>query len=179
MSTRTAAVAFAAVAVAWWLLDRAFKVAADVHEVGEVYVGNVGGLFEFKLVHNTGAAWGMFGNSTVALGVFSLVVCALIAVYLFAVRRGRVHVLELVGLALVFAGGLGNAYDRLVAGYVVDFINATFMSYPVFNIADIGVTCGIVLFLVGFFVSGAGGEDEGPGRGAAGGDGEGEERADA
>ena len=46
------------------------------------------------------------------------------------------------------AGGLGNAYDRFFTGYVVDFINVTFMDFPVFNVADIGVTCGIVAFFV-------------------------------
>lgn len=154
MKTRTAVAAFAAIAVCWWLLDRATKAVADVHAVGDVFARNVLGLFEFRLVHNTGAAWGMFSDSTVPLGVFSCLVCAVIVAYLFAYRKGRAHPLEVVGLSLVFAGGLGNAFDRLAIGYVVDFVNATFMSFPVFNVADIGVTCGIVLFLVGLLVSG-------------------------
>lgn len=153
MSTKAAATVFASVAVFWWLFDRIAKTIADAHAPGQVFANNVLGLFEFRLVHNTGAAWGVFSDSTVALGVFSCVVCAAIVAYLFAYRHGRAHVLEVVGLSLVFAGGLGNAFDRLTIGYVVDFINATFVSFPVFNIADIGVTCGIVLFLAGFFAT--------------------------
>ena len=40
----------------------------------------------------------------------------------------------------------------LVLGYVVDFVDLSFMDFPVFNIADIGVTCGLVLFLIGWIV---------------------------
>ncbi len=57
--------------------------------------------------------------------------------------------LEIVGVALVVAGGLGNALDRFTLGYVVDFIEPTFIDFPVFNVADIGVTCGFVIFLIG------------------------------
>ena len=61
--------------------------------------------------------------------------------------------LQVVGAALVVAGGLGNAFDRFALGYVVDFIEPVFIDFPVFNVADIGVTCGFVLFLVGVIVS--------------------------
>lgn len=141
---------FCGVALLWWVFDRMVKNVMDLHQVGSVIVPNVLGLFEFTLVHNKGAAWGIFSNSTMALGIFSCLVCLFIAIYYFAFRKARAHLLETLGLSLMFAGGLGNAFDRLVQGYVVDFINATFMEFPVFNIADIGVTCGIVLFLIGF-----------------------------
>ncbi len=160
MNTKPAIIVFTVIAVVWWLFDRVVKIFVDSFNVNDVIVENVIGLFNFTLIHNTGAAWGMFSDSTVPLGVFSCIVCALIVVYLFALRKGRAHVLEVIGLALVFSGGLGNAFDRLTIGYVVDFINTTFISFPVFNIADIGVTCGIVLFLLGYFISSSHMEDE-------------------
>ena len=49
---------------------------------------------------------------------------------------------------LLLAGGLGNLVDRLRLGYVVDMFNFQFMNYPVFNIADICVVCGMVLAAV-------------------------------
>lgn len=79
--------------------------------------------------------------------------CILILGY-FLWQRKDLCALEVVGLALVFAGGIGNAIDRFVLGYVVDYINFTFIDFPVFNIADIGVTCGIVLFLIGCLLVG-------------------------
>lgn len=145
---------FGVIVIAWCIFDRVVKIACDTVRPGTVLVPHVLGLFDFQLVHNTGAAWGMFGGSTAPLGFFSLLVCAGIAAYIFAYRKGRCSVLEIVALSLVFAGGLGNAVDRLTMGYVVDFINCTFIDFPVFNIADIGVTCGVVLFLLALLIEG-------------------------
>ena len=66
------------------------------------------------------------------------------------VQRERISWPEIVGLALVIAGGVGNALDRFLLNHVVDFIDLSFMDFPVFNVADIGVTCGIAIFLVGW-----------------------------
>ena len=153
LEKKTAIVLFCAIAVAWLAIDRVTKMVAESNVPGQVFCGNALGPFEFKLAHNTGAAWSIFSNSTFALGVFSLAVCAALLMYLFGVMKAKANILELVGLSLVFAGGVGNAIDRFALGYVVDFINTTFMSFPVFNVADIGVTCGVVLFLAGTFIS--------------------------
>lgn len=143
---------FVPLAVAWFALDMATKAYFNTFPVGAVAGGPFLGLFQFRLAHNTGAAWGIFGDSTFALGVMSLLVCAALLVYLLVTAR-RASVLEVVGIALVFAGGLGNAVDRFTLGYVVDFIDTTFISFPTFNVADIGVTCGFVLFFAGMLWS--------------------------
>ena len=59
---------------------------------------------------------------------------------------------------MVVAGGIGNAVDRFANGFVTDFIEFSFIDFPVFNIADIGVTCGFALLIIGIIVSGRGGE---------------------
>lgn len=148
-SMRRRAFAFAAVVVVWMALDRASKLAMDTVAVGSTVQHNVLGLFDFTLVHNTGGAWGVFGGSTLPLGVFSVAVCVALAVFLFAYLRAQATWLETISIALVVAGGLGNAWDRFAYGYVVDFFNCTFVDFPVFNVADIGVTCGIVLLIIG------------------------------
>ena len=51
------------------------------------------------------------------------------------------------------AGGIGNAIDRFAQGFVIDFIEFSFMDFPVFNVADIGVTCGFVILIIGFILS--------------------------
>ncbi len=143
------AVAFAGVFVLWLAVDVATKLYFNSGQffVGEHIAGPFFGLFEFLLVHNTGAAWGMFGDSTFALAIVSLVVCAVLLVYLF-VFSPHAGLGQTIGLALVCSGGIGNAIDRFTQGYVVDFINVSFMDFPVFNIADIGVTCGFVVFFI-------------------------------
>lgn len=148
---RHTAFVFVAVALVWLLLDFASKHIVNTAQPGTVLIPDIAGLFEFRLVHNTGAAWGMFDNATFLLGIFSLVVCTVILVYVFGLRHAHTTPAETVSLALVFAGGLGNAIDRLTRGYVVDFINCTFVDFPTFNVADIGVTCGMVAFFICMF----------------------------
>ena len=68
-------------------------------------------------------------------------------------QRNEVNACQTVGIALIVAGGIGNAIDRFMQGYVVDFIEFSFIDFPVFNVADIGVTCGFVLLFIGLFLS--------------------------
>ncbi len=148
------AIVFACVVLAWFALDALTKSYFNgSYEPGQATAGPAAEVFRFRLVHNTGMAWGMFDDSTLVLGVLSLAVCAALAAYLF-VLSPRANLLEAVGVSLVVAGGLGNAADRFLLGYVVDFIEPTFIDFPVFNIADIGVTCGFVLFLAGIVLAG-------------------------
>ena len=148
-------IAFAALAIAWIVLDQLVKRQIEgVFSVSAAAAPEpIVGLFRLHLVYNTGGAWSIFSGSTAALGVFSLVMCVAITVYVIVQRR-RLSWLEVIGLALVVAGGLGNAIDRFALGHVVDFIDLTFMDFPVFNIADIGVTCGLVVFLIAWLIRG-------------------------
>lgn len=143
---------FAILAAIWLILDQATKAAMTsiLESVGSIVL--LPGILELQLVHNIGAAWGLFGGATVALVVLSLAVCVIIIAYLAKMWQDS-NTLVVVGASLVFAGGIGNMIDRLAHGYVIDFISTVFIDFPVFNIADIGVTCGIVLFLIGLITS--------------------------
>lgn len=136
----------AAVLIIWLAADILSKSAFSDVAIGQTVGGPYLGIFQLTLVHNTGAAWGIFGDSTLALGAFSVVVCAAALVYMLAIEP-RMGALGALGLSLVVAGGIGNAIDRFTLGYVVDFIEPVFIDFPVFNVADIGVTCGVVLFV--------------------------------
>ena len=142
-------IVFVAVSLVWLALDMGTKAFANSFERGEVFAGPFAGLFQFRLAHNTGAAWSMFSGSTFALAVIAIVV---LVVLLVAVALFSRHItwLEAFSLGLVFAGGIGNAIDRFTLGYVVDFIQTLFINFPTFDVADIGVTCGVVLFLLSF-----------------------------
>lgn len=148
---RRNAVIFLAVGCAWLALDLLTKAAVSGAAVGEALGPGIPGVLDLRLVHNTGAAWGLFGDMTLALGIVSLVVCALAALYLFAIAPASPPVVA-VALGLVVAGGVGNALDRMTRGYVVDFIEPAFIDFPVFNVADIGVTCGVALFVAALAV---------------------------
>lgn len=111
------------------------------------------GLVDLTLVHNEGAAFGMGQGGGLLFGIIALVVCTLAVAWLAAKKRHGV--LEVVSLALIVAGGIGNLIDRVATGYVVDFIQLSFIDFPVFNVADVCVTCGVVLFVVALFTSDA------------------------
>lgn len=140
---------FFGILAAWVLIDFATKRWFTLsYQLGQASESSILGLLQFRLVYNTGAAWGVLGDSTFALGVFSILMCLVIGVF-FVLKARTLPIIEIIGIALVVGGGLGNAFDRFTLGYVVDFIEPLFIEFPVFNVADIGVTCGVILFLIG------------------------------
>ena len=97
------------------------------------------------LVHvlNSGAAFGTFQGNGSLLAVTSVIGAVAILVYLF--NPGFTHPVMRTGLALMFAGAVGNLIDRVVNGEVVDFIK--FPNWPAFNVADSSITIGVALLL--------------------------------
>ena len=105
------------------------------------------GLFHLTYVRNTGAAFSSFqGMQWLFLLVFIAFTAAII--WEFSKKRWPFTDLERWCIASVYAGGLGNMIDRLRLGYVVDMIEVDFITFPVFNVADCFITCGVILLLV-------------------------------
>jgi len=149
---RTASIAAAVV-----IIDRVTKMyirsAFTSWEVTPV----ISGFFNIVHTENPGAAFGIFADSpsqwsSMLLVAVSLVVIAIIGVMLWRPRPAPVPTATLVsvGLALVFGGALGNAWDRLFRGTVTDFLQFFFGSYefPSFNAADSAITVGAALLLI-------------------------------
>ena len=104
-------------------------------------------LFNFKLVHNYGAAWGLLAGKQVFLIVLSIVFMAIFIFYY--IKEPNKSWLLNITFGFLFAGCLGNLYDRLVFGYVRDFIQFDFwQSFPIFNFADVALCIGVVLFII-------------------------------
>jgi signal peptidase II len=136
------------IAVAIALADQLTKwlVLRWVHPEYPVVV--VDGFFRLVNWGNTGAAWGMFQNSNVLLAVIS--VLTVIALYLFR-HSFQIHLAgSQIALGLIAGGIAGNVVDRLWHGYVVDFLDFYFDGHhwPAFNIADSGICCGVVLYIL-------------------------------
>ena len=101
------------------------------------------GLVEWKYIRNTGGGWSILSNHTWLL---SLLTAAIMLVLLALLLRGIVrHPVGRAACVLLLSGGAGNLLDRLRLGYVVDMFNFQFISYPVFNVADIAVVAGMIL----------------------------------
>lgn len=108
--------------------------------------------FDLVRLHNTGAAFSFLANAsgwqnTLFTGVAAVVSLGITWWLLTLPSEGR-RVLGL-GLALVLGGAIGNIIDRVLFGYVIDFLLFYYRSwsYPAFNIADSAITCGVVLIL--------------------------------
>lgn len=111
------------------------------------------GLIHLTFVKNTGAAFSILTGHRWPLVLFTFAVIALIV---FALARHYVsHPFGVFTLAAVVGGAVGNLIDRLRLGYVVDMFEVEFIDFPVFNVADIFLTCGAVAlcFYIIFFYS--------------------------
>lgn len=113
------------------------------------------GPLKLTLAHNTGVAFGLAGGAGAGLVLVTVAALGLIG-YLFArdpLRRGM-----WVAVGLLAGGALGNLVDRIVAGEVTDYIEVG--SWPPFNLADVAITCGVVLMVL-IYLRDAEPEDEG------------------
>ena len=104
------------------------------------------GLVEFTYHENPGAAWGMLQNHRWVFMLTSTVAIIGILIYL-AKNRKNLHTMSVIAFTLIVAGGVGNMIDRVLIGYVVDFINFLFIDFPVFNFADMCVTVGAAVMI--------------------------------
>ncbi len=105
------------------------------------------GLFQFRYVENTGAAFSSFSDNTEILTVVTVVIL-IFCLFLLLTRKFKPLFIN-VCLLLVTAGGIGNVIDRIAYGYVVDFIEPLFIDFAVFNFADCCITVGAFM-LIGY-----------------------------
>ncbi len=107
------------------------------------------GLFQFRYVENTGAAFSSFSNNTKILSAVTFIIIVFCLILLMSKKIKPIFVN--VCLLLVTAGGIGNLIDRILYGYVVDFIEPLFVDFAVFNFADCCITVGAFM-LIGYEV---------------------------
>ena len=103
------------------------------------------GLFQFRYVENTGAAFSSFSDNTTVLTVATVII--LVGCLILLLSKKIQSKFMNVCLMLVIAGGLGNVIDRILNGFVVDFIEPLFIDFAVFNFADCCITVGALLMI--------------------------------
>ena len=101
-------------------------------------------VLSFTYVENFGAAFSLFENQFFILVPFSILVTVLCGYFVIKARKASCKKLSL-SISMIISGALGNLTDRILRGYVVDFISADFIDFPVFNVADILVVTGGIL----------------------------------
>ncbi|PKM30505.1 MAG: signal peptidase II [Gammaproteobacteria bacterium HGW-Gammaproteobacteria-11] len=117
----------------------------------------IDGLFSFTLAYNPGAAFSFLAGAGGWQRWFFIAVAVVVSIVLLVwlARLPRSSRLEPIALALILGGAIGNVYDRIVHGHVVDFILVHWQQswfFPAFNIADSAISVGAVLLILDMFL---------------------------
>jgi signal peptidase II len=152
--TRNSARAFyLVIALIVVLLDRWTKHLVEQRIRLYAHVQVIPGFFRLTHTENTGAAFSLFADSpthwkTAMLIAFSVIALVVVSVLLW--KNNHAHVATGIGLSLIMGGALGNLWDRLARGRVVDFLLFYVKRYqwPVFNLADSAIVVGAGLLVL-------------------------------
>ena len=139
------------IVVALVALDQIFKVLATRILPDIVPVVVVPHFIGFNYIHNYGAGFSILSGKVDFLIVITAVALLAIAVGIFAKKFD--NNIDEFSFVLILAGGIGNLIDRVVNGYVVDYLEFLFMEFPVFNFADILICTGVGLFVLNTIVT--------------------------
>ncbi len=147
---------FFVIAIIVLLLDRLAKWAVDSNIRLHESVVVIPGFFQLTHVENTGAAFGLFADSAAQWKVGALVsfsVVALVVVSALLWKNSHSLSTTTIGLSLILGGAMGNLWDRMISGRVVDFLDFYVGSYhwPAFNVADTAIVIGAVLLISEIF----------------------------
>ncbi len=109
-----------------------------------------------SLVHfqNTGAAFSFLSDQGGWQRYFLIAISLLAVLYIpWLINQYKKNILIVIGLLLILGGAIGNLYDRISYGYVIDFVYLHIAEFywPAFNVADSAISLGVLLFLYGSF----------------------------
>ena len=110
----------------------------------------INNFFYITYVKNTGAAWSILSGRKIFLIIFSLIV--IISIIYYIIKRKENNRLESIGYSMVLSGAIGNLIDRIIYGYVIDYLDFYIFNYdyPIFNIADILIVIGIIIIFISY-----------------------------
>ena len=129
-------------------LDQMTKHFAVVCLKDQTPVKLIEGVFELNYLENRGAAFGMLQNQKFFFIFIAVVILAVIIYVLYKTPNQKKYTKLHIALVLIAAGAIGNMIDRLRYDYVVDFLYFSLINFPIFNVADIYVTCAAAYLVI-------------------------------
>ena len=105
-------------------------------------------IFNIDFVRNYGAAFNLLSGSRFFLSFISVISAIILSYFIFISENKHINKY---GLSFILAGTIGNGIDRILKGYVIDFIKIKFIDFPVFNIADIVINIGVLILIISHF----------------------------
>lgn len=132
----------------YMLVDQFIKLLVTKNMTLQQEITLIPNFFSLYYLKNTGAAFSILGNQTIILILISLICLVIIKNYIKKLKR--VKNLTIISLGMMLGGILGNLFDRILYKSVIDYLSFEFFGYnfPVFNIADIGITVGALLLVI-------------------------------
>ena len=124
------------------IFDQVTKLLAQKYLSDGTAVTFIKGIVQFNYTENTGMAFSLFTGARWIFIVITIIACGGALWYMFTDRCNSLWLYWSIGV--IIAGGLGNFIDRVLYGFVIDFIEPVFMNFAIFNIADCAVTLGAV-----------------------------------
>jgi len=145
-----------AIAIVVVVFDRLTKWLVEERLDLQETINIIPGFFRITHVQNKGAAFGLFAETSSEWRVTLLVMLSVVALIVVAGLLWKNHHSMLttgIGLSLILGGAIGNLWDRVVAGHVVDFLDFYLGTYhwPAFNIADSAIVSGALLLVAEIF----------------------------
>lgn len=116
--------------------------------LGEV-VHVIPDILSLTYIRNSGAAWSILEDQMIFFYVITVVVVG--ALIYFLHTEGKKSPIASTGIAFIMGGAIGNFIDRLHLKYVIDMIRLEFINFPIFNVADMALTIGVII-LIGYIV---------------------------
>lgn len=128
------------------IIDQLTKTLAELFLKLNVSFKVINKFFYFTLCHNEGAAFGLFSGSRIFIIVGTVIALLLLYHFTFCFKKNNRNN---IAFGLIYGGLAGNFLDRIIFGYVIDFLDFYIfkLDYPVFNFADIAIVIGVILLI--------------------------------
>ena len=118
------------------------------HLKGAPPVVLIKGVLELRYLENHGAAFGMLQNRQVFFWILTMIFFCFALYFFFKLPKTTRYLPLDISIAILTAGAAGNFIDRITLKYVIDYIYFSLIDFPVFNVADIYITCGTAILIL-------------------------------
>ncbi len=135
------------IAVFFLIIDLITKIIIDNVLALNESITIIPGFLHITKIYNDGASWNLLAGHPIVIVLITLAVLIFLLIYQSKFILNKRNILA---FGLLYGGIIGNLLDRMLYGYVIDFIDFNIFgyNYPVFNVADIGIVIGILLLLL-------------------------------
>ena len=126
------------------LIDKVTKALASIYLTLNKSLDIITNFFSLTLTNNYGAAFGIFKYSNTLLIIATLIILIILYKYMHSFKK---NMRNKIAFGFILGGVFGNLIDRIIKGYVIDFLDFKIFNYdyPVFNVADIAIVIGVIL----------------------------------